>query len=87
MSKSLTLKEWIVHRTLCWIRAWIEIVIAILSIVTLTLYRPSWDMRFIAKTSHIVMNMKKNRLNKQLSESGLDEHGRPKRCRISELME
>lgn len=80
MSNRLTTKEWVVHRTLCWIRAWIEIVCSILSILTLTFYRPTWDISFIAKTSYIVMNMRSKR-----AKSGLNEKGRPITCRVDKL--
>lgn len=77
---SATRKEWIVHRTLCWIRAWIEIACSIISILTLTFYRPWWDMSFINKTSKILVRMRS-----KIEKSGLNAKGRPITCKIDNL--
>ena len=37
----------LLHYLFVWIRQWIEIVCSIISILTFTLYRPSWDFDFI----------------------------------------
>ena len=50
---------WIDH----WISSWMDIICGLLSVVTLTMFRPSWDMNvrvFFAKTQ---MKMRMKQIN------------------------
>ena len=44
----LNSKEYIRFRFDCWVRAWLELVCAILSICTFTIYHPWFDMHYMA---------------------------------------
>jgi len=54
----VTLNFKIIMRVLNWFAAWIDIVCALINILTFTLYRPNWDMGFRASTSKIILKRK-----------------------------